>query len=313
LDCILLGSGGMMPMPYRLLTSLAVRLMGRIYLFDAGEGVQLNWKRAHLGVRGLRLIAVTHLHADHCLGLPGLMMLKAQMEDPVPLTILGPPGIEEFVEKNREMLQFFINYPVRFVVWTRESPEPAYEDELARVFWHPMKHTRFCLGYRIEELERPGKFDPKRAEALGIPGGPLWGKLQRGEKIVDEGGREIRPDQVLGPPRPGRAIAFIVDTRPTKGIHRLCKNANLAFIEGMFLPEDSRHADAKGHLTVVEAAGLAERAGCERAVLVHLSPRYLDEHLDLIERTARERFGRLMVGRDLEVYPVRFPRAEATD
>jgi len=295
-------------MPYRLLTSLAVRLEGEIYLFDAGEGTQLGLKKARLGVRGLRLIGVSHLHADHCLGLPGILMLKAQMENPAPLTILGPPGIEEFVLQNQKIMEFFLNYPVRFIEWCEGSPELAYEDELVRILWNPLQHTRFCLGFRLEERERPGKFDPARAQAFRVPKGPLWGKLQRGESVTGETGAVITAQQVLGAPRRGRHVAYVVDTRPTKSIYRLSKDVDIAFIEGMFLPEDSHHAEAKGHMTVTDGARIARRAGANRAVLVHISPRYGVEELDSLEAAAKQQFSEATMGRELEIYVV--PYAE---
>jgi ribonuclease Z len=304
LETILLGTGGMMPMPYRLLTSLAVRLNGEIYLFDAGESTQLGLKKAKLGVRGLRLIAVSHLHADHCLGLPGLLMLKAQMENPPPLTILGPPGIEEFVIQNQRIMEFYLNYPLRFIEWREEASELAYEDEWVRILWHPLQHTRFCLGFRLEEHERPGKFDPKRAQELRMPRGPLWGKLQRGESVMDDTGAVVSAEQVLGTPRRGRHVAYVVDTRPTKAIYRLLKDVDIAFIEGMFMPEDSQHAEAKGHMTITDGARIARRAGARRAVLIHISPRYGNEELDRLDGAAKVQFAEAVMGRELEIYPV---------
>lgn len=308
LDCFLLGTGGMAPMPYRLLVSLAVRLKGVVYLFDAGEGTQLGLKKSAVGVRGMHLIAVSHLHADHCLGIPGLMMLRSQLEHPQPLTILGPPGIERFVLENRAVLDFYINYPVRFIEWAEGAGELAYEDERARIFWQPMRHTRFCLGYRFEEHPRPGAFNPEKALRLKVPRGPLWGKLQRGEKVALESGVVVSPEQVLGPSRRGRHIAYAVDTRPNKGLYKLCRNVDLAFVEGMFLPEHAAQADAKGHMTVVEGTAVAARAGAARAVLVHISPRYRDEDLETLEMAAKKRFDGVRMGRDGDVYSV--PYAE---
>ena len=134
LECILIGTGGMMPMPNRMLTSLAVRLNGRIYLFDAGEGTQINWKKGRIGVRGLDLIAVTHLHADHCLGIPGMIMLRAQMEDPSPLTILGPPGSGEFITQSQKTLEYQVNFPIHIIEWSSDSQGPAFSDGQARIF-----------------------------------------------------------------------------------------------------------------------------------------------------------------------------------
>jgi ribonuclease Z len=304
MECTLLGTGGMMPMPARLLTSLAVRLGGRCYLFDAGEGVQLGAKRTHLGIGGLAVVAITHLHADHCLGLPGLLMLRAQMDNPGPLTILGPPGISQFVQQNRELLGFHINYPVHIVEWQVEGTDVAYQDHQVRIRWRPVTHTRFCLGFRLEEVERPGKFHPERARQLRILEGPLWGRLQRGEAIHLAAGEVITPGQVLGPPRRGRHVSFAVDTRPCQALHDLCEDVDIAFVEGMFLPEDSRHADAKGHLTVAEAAGIASRAGVRRAVLVHISPRYGEDDLPFLERAAKEQFDLAEMGRDFARYTV---------
>lgn len=304
MDCILLGTGGMMPLPDRLLTSLAVRLEGRIYLFDAGEGAQLGWKRAQLGLRGFNLLAVTHLHADHCLGVPGLLMLRAQMDDPEPFTVIGPPGVKSFLLETRKALGFHLNYPLQFIEWSDNGESLAYQDDLVRLFWEPLKHTQFCLGYRLEERERPGKFNPGRAVHLGVPKGPLWGMLQAGQEIVLNGGQAIRPDQVLGPARSGRRLAYVVDTRPAKALYKLCRNADIAFIEGMFSPEDEEHAAAKGHLTVVEAAKLAGRAGVRQAVLVHISPRYSNEDLVRLEGKAQEVFAQATLGRDLALYAV---------
>lgn len=303
-DCILLGTGGMMPLPDRLLTSLAVRLSGRIYLFDAGEGTQLGWKRAQLALRGFKLLAVTHLHADHCLGVPGLLMLRAQMDDPEPFTILGPPGIRSFLEETRKGLGFYLNYPIHFIEWSETSESLAYEDDQVRILWQPLKHTRFCLGYRMEEHKRPGRFIPGRAVQLGIPKGPLWGELQKGNEIILENGKVITPCQVLGPARSGRHLAYVVDTRPTRALYTLCRNVNIAFMEGMFLPEHAEHADIKGHMTVIEASRLARRAGVKQAILIHISPRYSGEDLQQLEDKAREAFETIKLGRDLDVYSV---------
>ncbi len=307
MECVLIGTGGMMPMPYRMLSSMAIRLNGEVYLFDAGEGTQINWKKARLGVRGLKLIAVTHLHADHCLGLPGMMMFKAQMEEPAPLVIIGPPGIREFVTQSRKLLDFRLNFEVEVIEWSAESHGTPFRDEQAQIRWEPVKHTRFCLGYRFEELERPGKFSPERAQALGVPMGPLWGRLQKGEIVETASGRMVLPSEVLGPPRRGRHVAFVVDTRPAPGVYALCKEVDLAFLEGMFFNEHAEHALQKGHMTAVEAAKVARKSGVARCVLTHISPRYENSELKALEDEAREKFEHVTVGRDLDTFEVRLP------
>ncbi len=294
----------MMPMPYRALTTLVVKLQGQLYFFDAGEGCQINLKKMKLGIKALRVLAVSHLHGDHCLGVPGLLMMRAQVPDPPPLTILGPAGIERFVTELKEILGFFISYPIRFVEWNESASEVAYEDELVRILWGPLKHTTFCLGYRLEEHPRPGKFNPEAARALGVPPGPAWGKLQRGEAVALDSGQTISPERVVGPARPGRHICYAVDTRPNKTLYRLCEDVDAAFLDGMFSPEHQEEAEEKGHMTVDEAARIAGRAGVQRAVLVHISPRYGEEDMEGLNAAASKRFPNAEVGRDLEVYPV---------
>jgi len=294
----------MMPMPHRFLTSLAVHHRGQIYLFDAGEGCQITLKKAKLGIKPLRVVAVSHLHGDHCLGLPGLLMMRAQVPDPGPLTILGPPGIERFVSDLHELLRFFINYSLSFVEWHEESPEIPYEDELVRIRWGPVRHTALCLGYRLEEHPRPGRFSRESAEALGIPSGPLRGKLQAGESVKLEDGITVSPHQVVGPTRAGRHICYAVDTRPDDIVRRLCQDVDVAFLDGMFLPEHSAEAEEKFHMTVEEAACIASVAGVRRAVLVHISPRYGEEDLEKLAVAASRRFEKAEIGRDLRRYPV---------
>jgi ribonuclease Z len=304
MECVLLGSGGMMPMPGRFLTSVAVRLQGQLYLFDAGEGCQINLKKTKLGIKPLRVMAVSHLHGDHCLGVPGLLMMRAQVPDAGPLTILGPPGIERFIRQVHGSLAFFLDYPLSFLEWNEGHSEVAYEDDLVRILWGPLKHTTLCLGYRLEEHSRPGKFKTEAAKALGIPYGPLWGKLQRGETITLDQGSKISPSQVLGPPRPGRKICYAVDTRPNKFLYRLCHDADLAFLDGMFLPEHHEEAEAKGHMTADDAARVAARAEVQRAVLVHISPRYTDEDMGRFLEAAKGRFENAEIGADLQQFTI---------
>ena len=281
--------------------------MERFYLFDAGEGTQINWKKARVGLRGLKLVALTHLHADHCLGLPGMMMLRAQMDDPEPLVIAGPPGTAEFVSQCRRTLEFQINYPIHFIEWQADQSGIAYSDDQAQILWKPLKHTRFCLGYRFEERDRPGRFNLEKAEALGVPKGPMWGRLQRGETITGPSGKPVQPADVLGPTRKGRHVAYVVDTRPAPGAYALCRDADLAFLEGMFLTVHSEHAEVKGHLTVAEAAQIAGKSRVEHAVLVHISPRYENSELGRLEEEAKAIFPSITAARDLDMFEVKFP------
>jgi ribonuclease Z len=186
----------------------------------------------------------------------------------------------------------------------------AYQDEQVRILWGPLKHTTLCLGYRLEEHPRPGKFNPARAKALGIPSGPSWGRLQKGEKVKLENGATISPEEVLGPPRPGRKVCYAVDTQPNKTLYRLCQKVDLAFLDGMFLPEHQEEADAKGHMTVDDAARVASRAGVGRAVLIHISPRYGEEDMEKFVKAAKERFERVEIGTDLQSFTIPYREEE---
>ena len=303
----MLGYGGMMPMPLRMTTSVLLRREGRMLLFDAGEGIQLSLKRGALGVLGLDAVAITHLHADHLLGLPGIMMFRAQCDEPGPLKIVGPPGVGEFVRHTLDDLKYYINYNVDFVEWSDKSGRVALSWNTGVLIWEPLEHSTLCLGYRFEEGGRPGRFDPDRATALGVPPGPLRGLLQAGETVVAADGREVRSSDVLGRPRRGRIVAYATDTRPCAGLSRLCAGADLAFVEGMFVEAHRDAAVEKRHMTAAEAGRAARDAGAERIVLVHVSPRYTLEDEALLAAEARAVHPNAEVAKPLEAYAIPLP------
>jgi ribonuclease Z len=314
MECVLLGTGGMMPMPGRPLTAVAVRTGGAVYLFDCGEGTQVPYKALHVGMRALRLVAVTHLHADHCLGLPGLLMLRSQMEDPAPLTLVGPRGLERFTRNVVRDLACRITFPLRFEeidprqrVGKGEALPRIYEDELVRLCWLPLRHSVFCVGYRLEERQRPGRFSPEAALARGLPPGPAYGRLQAGEPAETPAGEIVRPEEVMGPPRRGRHVAFCTDTAPCQSLYRLLGGVDLAFLEGMFLPAHAEEARLKKHLPVTEAARISLRAEAQQTVLVHLSPRYDNAQGARVDEVARGINPHCRRGRDGERIEVKLP------
>lgn len=312
MECVLLGTGGMMPMPGRPLTAVAVRTGGAVYLLDCGEGTQVPYKSQHVGMRALRMVALTHLHADHCLGLPGVLMLRSQMEEASPLTIVGPPGIERFTRDVIRDLACRITFRLDFVeLDPRVSPdknEPlpvAYEDDLVTLRWLPLRHSVFCVGYRVEEHRRPGKFSVEKAQELEIPPGPLFGRLQSGETVTLPDGRTILPARVIGPSRAGRHMAFCTDTAPCKNLYRVLSDVDLAFLEGMFLPEHADEAAAKKHLAVADSARIADRSGARETILVHLSPRYDNRLARQVDEVARKIAPNVRRGRDGERFEVK--------
>ncbi len=309
MECFLLGSGGMMPMPRRRLTSVLVRTDLHDYLFDAGEGIQVSFKELGLGIKRLSVVAITHLHADHCLGLPGLLMLRAQVEDPGPLVIIGPQGIRRFVQNVRSDLRTYIPYKMKFIEikTDKQNSGTFFSNSSEHLSWAKLEHSVPCVGFRLQQKERPGRFHPDKALAAGVPEGPLWGKLQAGNPVVLDNGKKVFPSDVLGPPRRGRSMAYVVDTRPCKNMDGLTKDADIAFIEGMFLPEHLETAQEKGHMTVDEAALHGSRNGVKKLVLVHISPRYNDSQRSEIQSAARVQYQDAILGKDLASYTIPLP------
>jgi len=307
MECVILGAGGMMPMPARMTTSVLLRREGRMLMFDAGEGIQLSLKKGGLGIRNLDAVAISHLHADHVLGLPGVMMFRAQCDDPGPLTVIGPKGVRRFVQHTLDDLRYRLDYALEFVEWDERSGDVAWSWNGHQLRWHQLRHSAFCLGYRLDEKTRPGRFDTERAVELGVPPGPLYGRLQAGEEVVVPDGTTVRPEQVLGPPRRGRSVVFATDTVPCEGLTRLCRGADLAFLEGMFTKAHETEAAEKLHMTAEQAGLVAADAGVDRLVLVHLSPRYTRDDEQVLRDEARRHFPAAEVGRGLASYEIKLP------
>lgn len=294
-------------MPDRLTTSVLVRYEGRMILFDAGEGIQIALKQGGLGIKALDAVVITHLHGDHVLGLPGILMFRAQNQEPGPLTIIGPPGIQRFVRHNIDDLDYYINFDIEFVEWSKEAGNLAWSWNGVRLIWEELEHSTLCLGYRLEEPTRPGKFDPARATELGVPMGPLFGQLQTGKTVTTPTGRIVRPEEVLGPSRRGRVVSFVTDCRPCPGARKLLADADLAFVEGMFVSKHAEEANEKGHMTAAEAGEMARASRLDRLVLVHVSPRYNGQDEKILEREAREYFPHAEVAEALKLYKVPLP------
>ncbi|MBN2529988.1 MAG: ribonuclease Z [Deltaproteobacteria bacterium] len=307
MDCVVLGAGGMMPMPARLTTSVLFRHEGRMLMFDAGEGIQLALKKGGVGIRALDVVAISHLHADHVLGLPGVLMFRAQCDDPGPLTIIGPKGVKKFIQHTLEDLRYRINFEIRYIEWHRSTGGKALDWNGCTIFWEPLQHSTFCLGYRVEEHTRPGKFNLEKAKALGIPTGPLYGRLQAGSAITLDDGRTILPQDVLGPDRRGRIITFATDTAPCDGLKAVCQNADLAFIEGMFTLEHAAEAADKKHSTAASSAKIAKAAGVQKLVLVHISPRYAYDDETILKTEAQVHFENAIVARGLDSFEIPLP------
>ncbi len=298
LEVFVLGTGGMMPLPGRGLTSVLVRREGELFLFDCGEGTQIGLRRLNLRWKKITSIFISHTHADHVTGLPGILMLSSQVDRDEPLYIYGPPKIREFVEAMRRTLDMYINYEI--VVKEIEGKCNVFDAEEYGIRSFPLQHTKQCLGYCIEEKKRPGIFFPDKALALGVPRGPLWSRLQGGETIGLPDGTMVTPAQVMGQERKGRKFCFVTDTIAASGLAGFVSGADLLICEGMFADELAETAAEKKHLTAAQAARIAREAGVKEMGLIHYSPRYSERELKKLLQEAREIFPASFLTRDLQ-------------
>lgn len=282
LDICLLGSGGMMPLPYRWLTALMMRYNGSSILIDCGEGTQIAIKEKGWSFKPIDVICFTHYHGDHISGLPGLLLTMGNADRTEPLTLIGPKGLERVVNALRTIAP---ELPFEILYREIQGPEDTFEMEGYRIKAFRVNHNVLCYGYTLE-LDRAGKFDAKRAKAQGIPL-KLWNPLQKGETREYEG-KIYTPDMVLGPARKGLKLTYCTDTRPTKSIVENARHSDLFICEGMYgEPEKAQKAVEHKHMTFQEAAALAKEAEVKELWLTHYSPSLTrpEEFMDEVRRT----------------------------
>lgn len=291
LDICLLGTGGMMPLPYRWLTSMMARCDGSSLLIDCGEGTQIALKEKGWSPKPIDVICFTHYHADHISGLPGLLLTMGNAERTEPLILIGPKGLERVVGALR-VIAPELPFPLRFV----ELEEPRQQCSIGPfiIDAYKVNHNVTCYGYAIS-IPRAGRFDVERAKAQGVPL-RAWNRLQKGETVVVDGA-EYTPDMVLGPARRGLKVAYCTDSRPVPVIAEYAQGADLLICEGMY-GEDGKEAKAREykHMTMYEAANLAVKAQPREMWLTHYSPSLTrpDEYIDKV----RKIFPRAKAARD---------------
>ncbi len=305
LEAFVLGSGGMMPLPHRHLTSVLLRREGELFLFDGGEGTQISIRRLNLRWKNITAIFVSHMHADHVTGLPGILMLSAQVDRDIPLYIYGPPRLADYIEQTRRSLDMYINYDII----VREITEPGIvweqDDFTIRAF--PLRHTKTCYGYTMEEKPRPGAFHPERAMELGVPRGPRWSDLQGGKDVTLADGRVVHPGDVMGPPRLGRKFTYLTDSLYFPEAAREASGSDLFICEGMFESALLSSAVEKKHMTARQAATIARDAGGVKTLgLIHYSPRYTERDLKILLDEAREVFPGTVLTRDRMQFPIEY-------
>lgn len=296
MEAFVLGCGGMMPLPYRHLTSVLLRRDGDLFLFDCGEGTQVSLRRLNLKWKKIDAIFISHTHADHITGLPGILMLSSQVERKEPLYIYGPPKIKEYVETSRKVLDMYINYPIVIKEITAPCVVHSGKDFYIRAF--PLEHTKTCVGYTLEELDRPGEFFPEKAMELKVPCGPMWSQLQSGFEVTLADGSVVKPEQVLGSKRSGRKFSFVTDTLYKTSIANEVRGSDLLICEGMFEKDLIDQAKEKKHMTAEQAAIIARDANVRRMCMIHYSPRYTDRELSVLLEEAQAVWPQAELSRD---------------
>ena len=291
LDICLLGTGGMMPLPYRWLTSMMARCDGSNLLIDCGEGTQVALKEKGWSPKPIDIICFTHYHADHISGLPGLLLTMGNAERTEPLVLVGPKGLERVVTALRHIAPE-LPFPVRFLELEESRQQLALGPY--RIDAYRVNHNVVCYGYAVS-IPRAGRFDVDRARAMNVPM-KAWSRLQKGETLEIDGVL-YTPDMVLGPARRGLKVAYCTDTRPVPVIAEYAKDADLFICEGMY-GEDGKEVKAREHkhMTMYEAAQLAQKAQPRELWLTHYSPSLTrpEEFMDMV----RKIFPRAKAARD---------------
>jgi len=288
-----------MPTAQRAPAGILLRRGGERLLFDCAEGTQRQLLRSNVGLIELREVFLTHYHADHYLGLPGMLKTFALRGREVPITIYGPPGLRDLFGALRRIFGR--------LTYTVELKELRPGDELIRDDYRlqafAVAHGVSAVGYALVEDARPGRFDVQAADALGVPSGPERGALQRGESVTLADGTTITPDKVLGPARPGRKVVISGDGGPSESVIEAARNADVLVHEATFCEDERERARETQHSTALEAAGVARAAEVDLLALTHLSNRYFGGE---VAREARTIFPNTVVPRDFDTIDVRF-------
>ncbi len=303
LDICLLGTGGMMPLPGRWLTSLMTRYNGSNLLIDCGEGTQIAIKEKGWTVKPLDVICFTHYHADHISGLPGLLLAMGNAERAEPVTMVGPRGLERVVNGLR-VIAAELPFEIKFI----EITEAERVLELAgyRITAFRVSHNMICYGYSLEIL-RQGKFDVERAKAQNIPL-KFWNPLQKGQ-TMEENGVVYTPDMVLGADRKGLKVTYCTDSRPTASIAAHAADSDLFICEGMYgEPEKQQKAREHKHMTMAEAAEIAREAKVKELWLTHYSPSMV--HPKWYLNDTRKIFPAAYLGEDGKTLEMKFEEDE---
>jgi len=299
LDVVFLGTAGSMPTSRRSPTALVVRRGGERLLFDCGEGTQRQFLRSTLGLVDLTEVFLTHFHADHYLGLPGMLKTFSLRGRELPITVYGPPGLNDLFASLRKIFGR-LTFAVELV---ELRPGESLERDGYVLETFAVEHGVVALGYALVELPRPGRFDVETADSLGVPPGSERGALQHGEPVTLADGVVVKPEQVLGPPRAARKLVLSGDTAPARAVVEAARGADLLVHEATFCADERERAEETRHSTAAEAAQVALAGAVKMLALTHVSTRYFGPE---VLREARELFANTAVPKDFDIIELPF-------
>lgn len=309
MDLQFLGTSAGQPSKARNVSSLALKLLDEInevWLFDCGEGTQNQILHTSIRPRKVSKIFITHLHGDHIFGLPGFLSSRAFQanEEQTDLDIYGPVGIRNYVLNSLRLSGSRLPYRIHFHEFDSDNLGLIMETDQFKVYADALDHSIFCVGYRVIQKDLEGTLDADALKQAGVPFGPLFGKIKKGEDITLEDGRLIRAKDYLSPPRPGKVITILGDTRKTDASVRLGVASDILVHEATYGKGDEKLARNHGHSTNMDAAKVAKEAGAKRLLLNHISPRFLAKDISQMRDDAASIFPNVHVVKDLEEIPL---------
>lgn len=300
-----LGTGAGVPAKHRNVSGIALKLLDErnaIWLFDCGEGTQLQILRSNIRPRKIEKIFITHLHGDHIFGLPGLISSRSFQGGDEPLEIYGPKGIEEWVRTTLRISKTHLSYPLRFFEIKEEGL--VFSDHQFKVSCKKLDHGIESFGYRIEEADHVGELQVEKLMALGLKPGPLFGKIKKGETVTLPNGQQINGKDYIGETIKGRIVAILGDTRKTVQSVELARHADILVHESTFNKDEAKLAKAYFHSTTQQAAEVAKAAQVKKLILTHISARYLGKDVSALAHEAKEIFENVRIAKDFDCFEI---------